>query len=217
MSPADTLSQTLAHHVGGGHARGRSPYASGRAAPPHRGPVRRWRPAPRRRRTTTAARIRVRRRWRPRAPGRARRAAGTPRPAAAPGWPSTERTVSTASNDSARRGGAAHEHLVGLHAPPGSRRPYAPPARAGRRRGPARPGWPRAPSSVRPDHVGGEQRAGAAEGLLGGLGGQVDGPLLHRPVGEHHDEERMQRRQGPPVGPSGWWPSRARGPTTTAA
>ena len=46
-----------------------------------------------------------------------------------------------------------------------------------------------------PDQVGGEQRAGAGQRVLGGLGLEVDGPLLDGAVGEHHDQQRVQRRE----------------------
>ena len=62
--------------------------------------------------------------------------------------PSTDRTVSTASKDSARRAGPAHEDLVGLHraARSGRRRVAGGgdhPVDVGARRSGRRPGWPR--------------------------------------------------------------------------
>ena len=118
------------------------------------------RPAPPRRRTTPAARSRARCRWPPTARGRGRRAAASPRPAAARGWPSTERTVSTASNDAAMRAGpptktwsasiGALERVEGRRAPPrpGGRPPASRSAATG-------PGLARA---CCPTRCGGEQR-----------------------------------------------------------
>ena len=46
-----------------------------------------------------------------------------------------------------------------------------------------------------PDQVGGEQASGAGERVLGGLALQLERPLLHGAVGEHHHQEGVQRRE----------------------
>ena len=116
----------------------------------------------------------------------------------------TERTVSTASKDSAsvpdrrrtpgRRPGALR----------GSRRPTAP--RSTRRstcgtRWPGGQGWA---TCARPG--GGEQAPGAGQRLVGGLALEVDRPLLDRAVGEHHHHQRVQRARARRAGRTGWWP-----------
>ena len=52
-------------------------------------------------------------------------------------------------------------------------------------------GWVR----VRPTRCEESRVPARASVVLGGLGLEVDGPLLHGTVGEHHDQQRMQRRE----------------------
>ena len=75
----------------------------------------------------------------------------------------------------------------------------------------------RAAPSVRPDQVVGEQRAGAGQRVVGGLGVEVDGPLLDRAVGEDDDEQRVQRGEADELDRADGGRARGEGPTTTAA
>ena len=92
-------------------------------------------------------------------------------------------------------GRAADEDLVGFHgALEGVERP------ARRADEPVDLGGPTGRDGPRlgeraPDQGRGEHRAGAGQRLVCGLSLEVDGPLLDGAVGEHHDQQGVQRRQ----------------------
>src|SRR3984957_6034771 len=98
----------------------------------------------------------------------------------------TERTVSTASNDSASRAGP----------PTKTWSVSMPPSRESKAMCAAVTSWSTATDPLDgPAQERGEKRAGSGQHLLRRLGLEVDGPLLDGAVGEHHDQKRVLRRE----------------------